>query len=118
MGSAANASTARGSPMSPESEDSSAGGSLGSEASYGFDVLVLPEDQEGFTVEVPPSPEVQDELGMEADMSEEEEEGSMSLKSQTSYGMMTYPLPEEGEEGAELPPVAVAQNHDVSVLQT
>ena len=117
MGSTANASTARGSPMSPESEDSSAGGSSGSEASYGFDALVLPEDQEGFTVEVPPSPEVQDELGMEADMSEEEE-GSMSPKCQTSYGMMTYPLPEEGEEGAELLPVAVAQNRDVSVPQT
>ena len=116
MGSVANVSTARGSPMSPESEDSSTGGSLGSEASYGFDALVLPKDQEGFTVEVPPSPEVQDELGMEADMSKEEE-GSMSPKSQTSYGMMTYPLPEEGEEGAELPPVVVAQNRDVSVPQ-
>ena len=66
-----------------------------SEVSYGFDVLVLPKDEEGFAVEVPPSPEVQDELGMEADMSEEEE-GSMPLKSQTSYGMMTYPLPKEG----------------------
>ena len=115
MGLAANASTTRGSPLSPESEDSSAGGSSGSEASYGFDAPVLPKDQEGSLWKCPHL--------QKSRMSWEWRQICQKKKKdqchqKASYGMMTYPLPEEGEEGAELSPVAVAQNRDVSVLQT
>ena len=124
-----NTNIARDNPTSPESKDSSSKGSSESQHGYGIDTLPLPKDKGEFIADVPPSPaspKAQDELAMDADMSED---GSMSPQSQYSYGIMSTPLPEpqdnlaipavriSGAEdgGSEVQPVAVAQDLDLDV---
>ena len=114
--SVANADVARDSSMSPESEDSfSLAGedSPGSQHSFGIDEEILPEDQADqeadSIMDVPASPDDQDDFGIEADLSSED--GSTSAQSQYSFGISSMPL-SEPQDDQELPAARILTVQD------
>ena len=136
---------ARDSPMSAESEEDgfsqTAEDSPGSQYSFGINAEPLPEDQDGYSMDVPPSP---DDLQTDEDMLSAD--GSTSPQSQYSFSINSMCLPEPQDdrvlpaacipgvqdeetellpaayipgvqdEETELPPAQVAEECDVSAL--
>jgi hypothetical protein len=81
--------------MSPESEEGCSTPSEGSSASrhsFGMNTLSLPEDLDDAVMDVPPSPEYQDDFGLHDERSSED--GSTSSQSRHSYGLNSMALPE------------------------
>jgi hypothetical protein len=87
----------RDTPHSPGSEDSFSLAGEPSPKSYGMDAEPSPEGQDQSAMAIPFVSADQDDVGMDADLSSEGQQGmdeSPSPQSQYSYGMDSAPLPE------------------------